>query len=417
MKLNNRTLLQQMSLVISPLALLALAPAAYSADSFTDAVTGGKVSANLQYRYENVNQDNALRTAHASTARLRLGYETAEFMGFGAMVQIEHITGNSAYNSTTNGKTQYSVVADPEGTEINQAYISYSGVPQTKLKLGRQVITYDNHRWVGNVVWRQNWQTYDGYTAVNQSLPNTTISAAYVTNVNRVFSDANPTQGNHHMQSPLINVKYSGLGFADVVGYGYFLDYDSSAAAFGLNNSTQTVGLRLTGHAPMAGNNLLYTAEYATQSDYKSNPNNYRVHYSLLEGGADIKVATFKVGYEVLSSNGRQSLSTPLATLFAHNGWADQFLVTPTKGLQDVYVSARTNLAGMVSGVVLGADYHDFRADSGSQKYATEIDLIAEKAIDKTYSVGTRAAFFNAKSSYTAAVDVNKFWLYGSMNF
>lgn len=179
-----------MSLVITPLALLALAPAAYSANSFTEAITGGKVSANLQYRYENVNQDNALKTANASTARLRLGYETAEFMGFGAFVEMEHITGNSAYNSTTNGKTQYSIVADPEVTEINQAYISYSGVPQTKLKLGRQVIIYDNHRWIGNVVWRQNWQTYDGYTAVNQTLPDTTISAAYVTNVNRVFSDA-----------------------------------------------------------------------------------------------------------------------------------------------------------------------------------------------------------------------------------
>ena len=86
MKLKNRTLLQQMSLVITPLALLALAPAAYSANSFTEAITGGKVSANLQYRYENVNQDNALKTANASTAGLLLGYETAEFKGFGAYV-------------------------------------------------------------------------------------------------------------------------------------------------------------------------------------------------------------------------------------------------------------------------------------------------------------------------------------------
>ena len=48
MKLKNKTLLKKMSLVITPLALLAMAPAAYSADSFTEAVTGGKVTANLQ---------------------------------------------------------------------------------------------------------------------------------------------------------------------------------------------------------------------------------------------------------------------------------------------------------------------------------------------------------------------------------
>lgn len=415
MKLKNKTLLKKMSLVITPLALLAMAPAAYSADSFTEAVTGGKVTANLQYRYENVNQKNNLKTANASTIRLRLGYETAEFMGFGAKVEMEHISANNAYNSTINGRTNYSVVADPKVTEINQAYFSYSGLPQTKLKLGRQVITYDNHRWIGNVVWRQNWQTYDGYTAVNQTLPDTTISAAYLTNVNRVFGDDNPS-GNHHMQSPLINVNYSGLGFADITAYGYFLDYDSSAAGFGLANSTKTLGIRLKGDAPIGGYKVLYTAEYATQSDYKNNPNNYRADYYLLEGGVDVNVATFKVGYELLGSDNGRSVQTPLATLFAHNGWADQFLVTPGKGLQDIYVSARTELYG----VVLGADYHDFRADSGNSKYGTEIDLIAEKAFNKTYSIGTRAAFFNAKSSYTASSgtpDVDKFWLYGSMNF
>ena len=218
------------------------------------------------------------------------------------------------------------------------------------------------------------------------------------------------------MQSPLVNVKYSGLGFADIIGYGYFLNYDPSALAFGTKNSTATKGIRLIGSAPIGGYKALYTAEYASQSDYKST-NNYRADYYLVEGGVDVKVATIKVGYELLGSNKGQSIQTPLATLFAHNGWADQFLVTPTNGLQDVYVAARTNLGGFVPGVVLGADYHDFRADQGNQKYATEIDLIAEKAFNKTYSVGTRAAFFSAKSSYTAGTDVTKLWLYGSMKF
>ncbi|MDP1678734.1 MAG: alginate export family protein [Candidatus Nitrotoga sp.] len=424
MKLKNRTLFQQMSLVITPLALLALAPEAYSENTLTEAITGGKVTANLQYRYENVDQPTSgLKEAHASTLRLRLGYETAEYMGFGGMVQIEHISANDAYNSRVNGRTNYSVVADANVTELNQAYLSYSGIPQTKLKLGRQVITLDNHRWIGNVVWRQNWQTYDGYTAVNKSLPDTTITAGYITNVNRVFSDASIDNGtgaflgNHHMRSPLLNVKYTGLGFAEVVGYGYFLDYDPSARAFGLNNSTRTVGVRFKGDAPMGGNKILYAAEYASQSDYKDNPNDYRVHYTLLEGGVDVKVATFKVGYELLSGNGKQSLSTPLATLFAFNGWADVFLVTPRTGLRDVYVTARTTLAG----VVLGADYHDFRADHGGGKFGTEVDLIAEKAIDKTYTVGTRAAFFNTERTGNldcpACIDTDKLWVYGSMNF
>ena len=429
MKLKNRTLAQQMSLVFTPLALLALATEAYSADSFTEALTGGKVSANLQYRYENVDQPHPasgarLKEANASTLRLRLGYETAEYMGFGGMVQIEHISANDAYNSRVNGRTNYSVVADANVTELNQAYLSYSGAPQTKLKFGRQLIRYDDDRWIGNVDWRQNHQTYDGLSAVNKSLPDTTISAAFLTNVNRVFSDASIDNGtgallgNHHMRSPLFNVNYKGLGFAELVGYGYFLDYDPSARAFGLANSTKTLGGKIKGNAPVGDYKLPYLAEYAHQSDYKDNPNNYNVHYTRLEGGIDINVAQFKLGYELLSSNGKQSLSTPLATLFAFNGWADVFLVTPKNGLRDVYVSARTTVAG----VVLGADYHDFKADHGGNKYGTEYDLIATKAINKTYSVGSRYARFRADNAVdnvncAACIDTSKFWVYGSMNF
>ena len=429
MKFRSRTLLQKMSALFAPFAFAALGPEAHAADTITEALTGGKVTANLQYRYENVDQPTSgLKNADASTFRLRLGYETAEYKGFGAMVQIESIAGNHAYNSRTNGQTGYSVVADPRGTEINQAYLSYSGLPQTKVKYGRQVIRLDNDRWIGNVVWRQNWQSYDGVTAVNQSLPDTTITAAYLYNVNRVFTDSSidngtgALMGDHKMSSPLINVKYSGFKFADIVGYGYFLDYDSAAKAFGRSNSTRTLGIRATGSAPVgAGTKLLYSAEYADQSDYADNPNNYNVHYTLLEGGVGFNVAnlptTFKVGYELLSSNGKQSLSTPLATLFAFNGWADVFLATPAKGLQDVYGTLSTTVAG----IVLRADYHDFQADFGGGKYGTEWDLMAEKQFDKTWSVGTRAAFFRTdrvgNPDCPACIDTDKFWLYGAMNF
>lgn len=425
MKYNkNRTLFQKMSLLFTPLAFLALGSEAHSAGTFTEALTGGKTTANLQYRYENVDQPTSgLKAANASTIRLRLGYETAEYMGFGGMVQVEHISANHAYNSRSNGQTSYSVVADPKSTEINQAYLSYSGVPQTKLKFGRQLIRMDNDRWIGNVDWRQNWQTYDGFSAVNQSLPNTTITAAMITNVNRVFSNSSIDNGtgsflgDHKMRSPLINVKYTGLGFAEIVGYGYFLDYDASARAFGLANSTRTVGARIKGDAPMGGNKILYAAEYANQADYKDNPNNFNVHYTLLEGGMDFNVAQFKVGYELLSSNGKQSLSTPLATLFAFNGWADVFLVTPKTGLRDIYATASTTLGG----ILLRADYHDFQADQGGGKFGTEWDFMAAKVFNKTYSVGTRAAFFNTdrvgNPDCPACIDTNKFWVYGAMNF
>ena len=41
-------------------------------DSITEALINGKISANLNLRYENVSQDNALKDADAFTLRTRL---------------------------------------------------------------------------------------------------------------------------------------------------------------------------------------------------------------------------------------------------------------------------------------------------------------------------------------------------------
>ncbi|TXT27546.1 MAG: hypothetical protein FD131_3755 [Rhodocyclaceae bacterium] len=104
--------------------------------------TSSALGAALLVRYESVDQANALKDANAATLRLRLGYETGQFHGFGALVEAETVTalGGENYNSTVNGKTAYATVVDPEATEINQAYLSYAGLADTTLKYGRQRI-------------------------------------------------------------------------------------------------------------------------------------------------------------------------------------------------------------------------------------------------------------------------------------
>lgn len=387
-------------------ALLAGSVQAAAYDDFTGALIGGKPTADLRLRYESVDQANALKDANAATLRLRLGYETGEFRGFGAFVEAETVTalGGENYNSTVNGKTAYATVVDPESTEINQAYLSYAGLADTKLKYGRQRIMLDNHRFIGNVGWRQNEQTFDAFTLSNASLPETNITAGYIYNVNRVFSDKSP-QGDFKMNSPIFNVSYKGWSLGEVVGYGYLLDFTDLATS-----STQTYGLRLKGSAPLGGVKVLYTAEYATQRDYRDNPRNFDLNYYLVEGGIGLSNAEFKLGYEVLGGNGTVAFQTPLATLHAMNGWADQFLATPAAGLKDAYLSAATT----VWGTRLEAIYHDFRADDSSTRYGTEWDLQAVKAIDKTYAVGAKYARYDAKNF---SVDTDKFWLWAEAKF
>ncbi len=402
------------------LSLLAISLTANSAETITEALTGGKDFANLQYRYESVRNPGKTtlpNEADASTVRLRFGYETATFKSFAVLVEAETLKtlGGGNYDSKANGKTGYAVVADPEFTEMNQAYLSYKELDsRTTAKWGRQRLILDNARFIGNVGWRQNEQTFDAFTVVNDWFPDAKITAGYITNVNRVFSDnalatSGAAAGNHKMKSPIINVNYKGWGIGEVVGYGYFLNYELPA---NYANSSKTYGLRMKGSTPIGSNDLLYTAEYATQSNYKNNPANYRNRYIFLEGGVDIKSADFKVGYEVLRGDGVKSFSTPMATLHSFNGWVDMFLTTPATGLKDLYASAGTTLAG----IKLAAVYHDYSADTGGINYGTEWNLMASKSFDKNYAVGTKYGRFNSSSAPTR-IDTDKLWLWAEAKF
>lgn len=393
------------------LGMLGLPTTSVAEAAITEAITGGKVSGDFRYRFEMVDQDNPAREkeAGASTLRSRLGYGTGDYQGFGAYLEFEDITviGEERFDSTVNGLGQYPVVADPETTEVNQAYLSYSGIPDTTAKFGRQRIILDNARFVGNVGWRQNEQTYDAFTLKNTSLPDTTLFYGYVSNVNRIFSDESPV-GNTNLEAHLLNASYKGLGFATLTGYAYLLDFVDAPSA-----SNQTLGVRFAGGNDLSeGFKLLYAVEFAQQSDYQDGDSDIDADYSLFELGAKFSGVTAKVGLETLSGDGEpgSGFSTPLATLHAFNGWADQFLGTPADGLEDLYVS----IGGKLSGVKLLAVFHDYSSDNGSTDYGSEFGLLAAKKFGKHYTVLAKYASYSADEHND---DIDKLWLSGQLKF
>lgn len=404
--------------------LATLAVPASAAESLADALTGGKVSANLRYRYEWVDQEGVADKAGASTLRTVLGYTTGDYHGIGAFLQFEdvRVVGNERYNSTVNGLTQYPVVADPEDTEVNQAYLSYKGIPKTLLKYGRQAIIYDNHRFIGNVGWRQNEQTYDAFSLVNSSLPSTVISFAHVDNANRIFSEEHPTLSDVKMNGELLNVAYKGLKAGALVGYGYFLDYEPGQP-FPITASNKTLGLRFDGGIPLGGNKLLYTAEYAKQSDYKDGATTVDADYGYAMLGVDLGGVQIKLNYELLGGDGVYGFATPFATLHAFNGWADKFLTTPKDGIKDAFVS----VGGAWLGVNLLAVYHDYSSDHLGYSYGSEWNALASKKLDKNLTLTAKYAAYNgatnslnqARNPAPAALsrDIDKIWLQAEVQF
>ncbi len=380
-----------------------------AAESFEAAIASGKAGIDLRYRYEMVDQAGVAEKAKASTLRTRLNYQTESYMDTSVFVEFDDVMalGDVKYNDATglpSAKTGYPVVADPAGTEVNQVYLSYKGFTDTTFKLGRQRIILDNSRFVGNVGWRQNEQTYDGFTVVNSSLKDTAVTYAYLTNINTIFGEESG-KGNVDTRSHLINVAYGGLAAGKISAYGYFLDLMNAPAA-----SNSTLGIRFSGGTKMNGDvKALYTAEYAKQGDYKEGASTIDADYKLIELGAEYSGITALLGYEVLGADS-SAFTTQLATLHAFNGWADKFLATPANGLVDTYLS----IQGKVAGIKLQAVYHDFSSDIGNDQYGSEIDLLAAKKLGKNYTLSAKYASYSAD---TLSTDTDKFWLMGQAQF
>lgn len=386
------------------IASLALAAAALPPPaSIADAIAQGKVTLNLRARYEGVEQ-TGLRDADALTLRTRLGFTTAAYQGLKASVEFENIASpdGDAYSQAglNPGGAGRAVVVDPEGTEVNQVWLAYT-TGQTTATLGRQRLVLDNFRFVGDVGWRQNMQTFDAFVLSDKTLAKTTLTYAYLNRINRIFGDRH-AQGNWDSNSHVFNASYAGLKAGTLTGYAYLLDFDNAAA-----QSCATYGVSFAGASPLSKEiKLTYRLEAATQGDYGSSALSYTTEYYAVELGLAGKPGALALGYELLGSDGGISFRTPLATLHAFNGWADLFLATPANGIKDTYVKAVANLP---QGIGFLAFYHKFEADRLGADYGTELDLQLTRKFGKLFTGTLKYADFESDS--TAFADVKKLWV------
>src|SRR5690606_29977863 len=217
--------------------------------SLQEAIAKGKVSLNARLRYEHV--DQPATDADALTLRTRLGYTTGSYHGFTAGVEAQNTTQLvDDYQEPGQTATGHSVVADPELTEVSQAWIGYVNKDYgTSAKVGRQVIILDNARFVGNVGWRQNMQTFDAVTLKNSSVEKLDLTYAYLWKVKRIFGNPPGTAfTDFDSNSHLINAASPALPIGKLTASPSLLDLETAA---GFGSSSATSGLSLIGSKPL----------------------------------------------------------------------------------------------------------------------------------------------------------------------
>lgn len=386
-------------LAAATLGLATVAHAEKGAELFKDILsqTNHTLIPMLEWRarYEFGEQDG-LDPSHAATLRARVGLQSQDYSGFSGLLEFE---ATRAINTDTylvpgvQGEAGDTVIADPESTEINRAQLQFKR-NNNLLIGGRQRIKLDNDRFIGNVGWRQNEQTFDAFSYKNTMVKDLSLYYAYIDQVNRIFGSEAPATGNTAKKwdsdSHLINVSYSGFAGQKLTAYAYLLDFDNSAV-----NSSDTYGLsydvkgKLDEKTAVDGH-----AEFAYQQDTADNPVNYSTEYWHVNGKVAREGFSGLLGLEVLGSDHDEfGFRTPLATAHAFNGWNDQFLVTPASGLKDWYAGFGIPC---IPKTPITFVYHHFTSADVAEHYGEEFDAVASRKISANIKAIAKASYYDA---------------------
>ena len=376
----------------------------------------GTLSFSARYRLEAFERDGApyTATAFAPTLRLALGYATAEFHGFSLFAQGEAVivTGPADYSDPTlpsQNRPNLPAILDPKSMELNQGYLKWTHKIEGKklaFTVGRQEMALNDGRFLRYSDWRQVHGSFDAARADVELPANFSFAYAFINQFHRVVGyDA--TDGSPHMHSHLGNLLWTRPGRVRASAYALLLDY-RDPVQFTL--STKTFGIRVNGPYEFGPDwKLVYTAEFAKQMNYATNPNRVDANYYLGEFGPGWRDFSFKAGYALLAGRTlTDKLSTPLSP--PYNGWSDLFFLNPSggggNGLEARYLYGSgpvKHLDGTVATVI----FYDYHSDNLHIHYGRELDMSMAykmKRITSRWEIGWRFARYWSDQLFTPAI-------------
>ena len=388
--------------------------------------TTGVTNIELRPRYAIVQQEGK-EEAKAGTVRAMVGYATPQADGIGVTLELIGVGAlNSAgYNVPveplpSGSNPAHATILDPEAFNANQAYVSYDGIGGTRILAGRQLIELDDQRFVGNVGFRQNMQTYDGISVVNRGLPDFKVMGTYLFGAKSVLNNE------VRMKTFLAEASWTRYGAVRVNVFGYWYGNRENAygaattgnaaiipgaalCGAGANSANSlvdpqacnsaTYGARVHGNFPLTGIwRGSYAAEYAHQSawdgGYGALGSGFD-HLSVTVRGADVYVSAdaMRMG---ANASGTYGFQTPMATKHNFMGWAEMFLTTPKEGLRSHYVTLGDK---RLWGFDMSVRYYRFTTDYQGMGLGHEWDWSIGHALTRN----TRFVFQVAKFSVDAA--------------
>jgi hypothetical protein len=381
--------------------------------TISDQISGGKLLLEVRARYEGVNQKKAgalTDNGEALTVRTRLGWETADWHGLKGLIEFEdvrqigqehfavNVPGATAPPLNGADKARYPIINDPDVTELNRLQLTWTPSALFSVTAGRQRVLIDDQRFVGNVGWRQDEQTFDG-VRLDATLGRFKGTYVYVTHVNRVLGEMKDWDSDSH----LLNLTWSPAEAFRLEGFVYALDFSNSAA-----NSSITQGVKVSGKTWVGLFQLAYDGAWANQGDYRRNTAGYSLDFWQADAAATFDIWTVKVDYESLEGDGTRGFTTPLATTHAFQGWADAWVMPAggnksfVDGIEDFNLTLNAKprfRRTYLFNIDLLARYHDFKDQRTGANLGHEWDLQATAAITPKLSAQLKYADFERETT------------------
>ncbi|WP_345975525.1 hypothetical protein [Sulfurimonas sp. HSL3-7] len=409
-------------LSLAAITLLAATPSSLSAaDEGFNIFSEVKFSGELRPRYQFTDAETSTKDAgNQVTNRTNLNF-TAK------LLEIDGLSGTMELNAVNDFGTEQSSDAQVGGeatvAKISQANIAYSAAGATGI-VGRKTVNIDNQRFVGSVGWKQNFQTLD-LAAVAYGVGDFNLLVAYVYAVNAIGDDGH----DYGVNTSYVGTTSSGRTNSAVVNASYKIadPIKVTAYAYLLGSYSDTYGVAATGNVAVTDTvKLDYRAEVAMQTqatletvDGVSGDTSLfgDAMYANLDVGANISGFLAGINYEYLGGADlgdadTSQFQTPLATKHKFNGWADQFLSTPTTGLADF--NLRGGYASKPVGKVL-AVYHMYNSvedgltSKAGDAYGSEIDLLYTRSVPGVNGLNAlvKGAYFMNDDAINGATSYN----------
>jgi len=381
----------------------------------------------IRPRYEYVDVDNSdKKEANALTTRIKVGAKINDILQVkGLNAQLEAIDVSALIDDYSPQKPEYETVPDPSNTRLTQAYISYK-INKTTMFFGRKYVSIDDHRFIGNVDWRQMPQSFGVVGIQDNTINGLNILLAGIYERKGIIDDLNVDWKADKMPI-IIDVSYQVIPALRVKAFGYLI-----------TDVHDTYGVRADGKVEITPSlKVSYLGEYAIQRDPYENDNldqkpNIDTDYYRVAGGFDYNLGNnygnFFGGIEYTyfgDKGGDQydrGFSTPLATLHKFEGWSDVLLTGAALGfdygLKELKVSA--GYKHPVIGKFTVA-YLNFESDKNQpgvgDSIGSEWDFAYSKKLGKYFSLLLKGAIYNADNGYISngilfgTKDTTKYWV------